>query len=262
MPRSCPLCDAEDATSLRMIDSWHLVACKACDFVYLQNPPAYEALSETFSWDKQIEKARETRRKKHPLLGWFSKHTRWRNRLFARNDMQALIAQYAQPGRIVDIGCGGGDRLLRLPEAYTPFGIEISASLSQQANAALGERGGECWHLSALEGLKQAPAGHFTGATLRSYLEHESQPKEVLHALHQALTPGGIAVIKVPNLSSINHRIMRQDWCGYRFPDHVNYFTPASLRRMLARCGFAIERSNWRDRFPFSDNMWMIARKM
>ena len=80
-----------------------------------------------------------------------------------------------------------------------------------------------------MEGLKSFAAGFFTAATLRSYLEHELHPRAVLTELHRTLAPGGVALVKVPNYASLNRRVTGRKWCGFRYPDHLNYFTPASL---------------------------------
>lgn len=86
-------------------------------------------------------------------------------------------------------------------------------------------------------------------------------PKPVLGELHRVLKPGGVAIIKVPNYGSINRRVMGAKWCGFRFPDHLNYFTPASLTAMVRDCGYRVRRFGILDRMPTSDNMWMIAEK-
>jgi hypothetical protein len=41
----------------------------------------------------------------------------------------------------------------------------------------------------------------------------------------------------------------------------VNYFTPASLTRMLEGAGFEVARFGFRDRLVTSDNMWCVARR-
>lgn len=55
--------------------------------------------------------------------------------------------------------------------------------------------------------------------------------------------------------------VMGKKWCGFHYPDHVNYWTPHSLRKILSDTGFEIVRFNLWDRFPISDNMWIIVRK-
>ncbi len=41
----------------------------------------------------------------------------------------------------------------------------------------------------------------------------------------------------------------------------MNYFTPASLERLLEESGFRIARFGFLDRLPTSDNMWCVALK-
>ncbi|MEX2642281.1 MAG: methyltransferase domain-containing protein, partial [Acetobacterales bacterium] len=100
----------------------------------------------------------------------------------------------------------------------------------------------------------------FSAAILRSYLEHELNPKDVLLALHRVLAVGGLAFVKVPNFASLNRLVMGRRWTGFRHPDHLNYFTPATLRLMARRCGFQVNMP-WSWRLPTSDNMYAILLK-
>jgi len=64
-------------------------------------------------------------------------------------------------------------------------------------------------------------------------------------------------VIKVPNYACVNRMMMGANWCGFRFPDHVNYFTPQSLSKMASLAGFkTVQRFS--DKLPTSDNMWAV----
>jgi len=47
----------------------------------------------------------------------------------------------------------------------------------------------------------------------------------------------------------------------YRLPDHVHYFTPATLTRLLRDTGMEVLRFNFFDHLPTSDNMWLMARR-
>jgi hypothetical protein len=49
-------------------------------------------------------------------------------------------------------------------------------------------------------------------------------------------------------------------WCGFRHPDHLNYFTPLTLGRMAAKAGFRIS-FGLTGRLPTSDNMWALLTK-
>jgi hypothetical protein len=74
------------------------------------------------------------------------------------------------------------------------------------------------------------------------------------------LAPGGFAVVKVPNYASLNRMVMGAHWCGFRYPEHLNYFTPKSLAGMAAKAGFAAG-FGLTGRLPTSDNMWAVLTK-
>ena len=135
------------------------------------------------------------------------------------------------------------------------------AGLAKIANERFAERGGACVRASAIEALRAFPDGFFTGAMLRSYLEHEVEPREVLHELARALTPGGTAIVKVPNYGSLNRRLTGRKWCGFRYPDHVNYFTVRSLTKMADGAGFSVS-FGLTGAIPISDNMWCALRRL
>ena len=159
------------------------------------------------------------------------------------------------------MGCGSGGSFFNWNGKFLPHGVEISAALAQQADGAARAHGGYVVHANAIEGVGKFPANFFPAVALHSFLEHEVNPSGLLRALLPVVAPGGRVIIKVPNYGSINRRVRAEKWCGFRFPDHVNYFTPQSLRRIVTESGFAIARFGLRDHLPLSDSMWMVAAK-
>jgi hypothetical protein len=49
-------------------------------------------------------------------------------------------------------------------------------------------------------------------------------------------------------------------WCGFRYPDHVNYFTLSTLRNVAKRTGFDTTLIN-RATFMVDDNIHVLLRK-
>ena len=125
---------------------------------------------------------------------------------------------------------------------------------------AFEKRGGTAICAPATDVLKEYGKNKFKGAILRSYLEHEHHPFEVLDELKETLTHDGSIIIKVPNYASVNRKIRGKNWCGYRFPDHVNQFTPNTLEKMVIKAGYKIIKFNYLDKQITSDNMWMVAK--
>lgn len=81
----------------------------------------------------------------------------------------------------------------------------------------------------------------------------------MLEELGRVLEPGGLALVKVPNFGSLNRMVMGRHWCGFRHPDHLNYFTPVTLRLLAAIAGFEVELSPT-DVLPTDDNMVATLR--
>jgi hypothetical protein len=83
----------------------------------------------------------------------------------------------------------------------------------------------------------------------------------MLEETYRVLGTGGVALIKVPNFGSLNRLIMGKKWCGFRYPDHLNYFTPKSLMHMGKKCGFIVS-FGLKGRLATNDNIHALFRKL
>ena len=262
--RSCPLCehdnDAEPAGRYSH-DIWDVKTCSRCGFVYIEKAPDYEALFTQMAWERTTKVEDKRRAAIRPISYKFSKATKLRMRILPRKKMHLLIDAYAESGNVIDLGCADGMAMASLAERFVPFGVEISTQQAQASDALFGGRGGKVINAPSLDGLKAFPDGFFTAASLRSYLEHEMKPMPVLRELHRALRPGAVAIVKVPNFGSLNRRVTGRRWCGFRYPDHLNYFTPATLKSMAQACGY---RAWFGPTFklPTSDNMYAVLTRV
>ena len=263
--RLCPLCGNENADikpSIYSKDPWIIKMCAQCCLVYLENPPAYEDLEETFAWEKTSHQVSQEKKKKESALRRgvrLIEH--YKDRLIRRDKLIDLVKQYFPAGPIIDIGCGGGEVMSRLDQKYIPFGVEVSKYLSGKAQQIAKSRGGRVFCGNALLGLDTFEKDFFSAAIMSAYLEHESAPREVLQKILRILRSGAHLIIKVPNYGCLNRIVMGQKWCGFRYPDHVNYWTPETLIKIIRDTGFEIVRFNIWDHFPTSDNMWLVACK-
>jgi SAM-dependent methyltransferase len=180
-----------------------------------------------------------------------------------------LRASTSAQMRMVDLGCGDGHLLGLVMGRLTPaqrrrcepWGVEISNALAQQAEQALAAQGGHCVHASALDGLRLFAPASLDLIVMASFLEHEIQPLPLLRAAAARLRPGGQVLVKVPNYASWNRHLRGPRWCGYRWPDHVNYFTPATLAAMARSAGLPVQRMDLLDRLPFSDSLYAVLHR-
>jgi len=238
-------------------DAWLIVSCDSCGFVYLRNPPDYAALKREFAWEvsfgaerkSRMDRASALRRWNHAFRHWHVSRTRERR--------HRQLVDLLGPGKVLDVGCGPGQRL-RAP--FIPYGIEISAALHAKADAHMRSLGGKCLHAAGAEGVWRFDEGMFDGVVMHSYLEHEFDPVKSLRGAHRALRPSGRVFVRVPNFGSLGRLARGREWCGFRYPDHVNYFTLSTLCAVAAKAGFTVRPLN-RTRLWVDDNIHALLVK-
>jgi SAM-dependent methyltransferase len=235
-------------------EPWVVVGCRNCAFVYLQNPPEYQALVSEFAWEKTY--ADKKAKGGSTALSDSNRRLRKRIGYRGRTRSERLVSIFGL-GKVLDIGCGEG---ARIQPPLIPYGIELSAELHSQADAFMRSRGGYCLHAPGAEGLAQFESGFFDGVLMHSYLEHEINVQTTLAGAYQVLRPGGKVFVRVPNYGSINRRVIGPTWCGFRYPDHVNYFTYNRLRRMAEAVGFSTTLVN-RYNLWLDDNVQALLHK-
>jgi SAM-dependent methyltransferase len=263
--RNCPSCGEDNTASAPTIfgdETWPIKACGVCGFVYLEVAPVYERLIDEFAWEKTSASETKRRLTEEPIRQSVSKQLKsFRHRLLKRDKLPYLIRHFVAAGNVLDIGCASGGVLSHLDKIFIPHGIEISRALALIADENVKPRGGYVVHDAALHGLSKFPRDYFSGVLLSAFLEHEIDPKSLLTEVFRTLSQDGYCIIKVPNFASLNRVIRGKKWCGFRLPDHVNYFTPVSLVRMCRKAGFEIARFGIADHLPTSDNMWIVIKK-
>lgn len=253
--------------------NWQIVQCEETGFVFLANPPSYQQLEVEHAWEVTSAAEKRRRREAEPWLAKLSlaaaklKLTLFprRNRFFDLALPVCNTAPTNAPLRVLDIGCAAADLLHDLHARFAavgrqviPLGIEVSQHLAQLAHKECAALGGRVVFANALEGAACFEPASIDLVIMSSFLEHEAQPLSLLKTLAPALTPHALIVIKVPNYACINRHIRRTRWCGFRYPDHVNYFTPQTLKRLATEAGYSVARQHLVDRLPTSDTMYAV----
>tara|TARA_R110002110_G_scaffold86152_19_gene224872 strand:- start:44 stop:838 length:795 start_codon:yes stop_codon:yes gene_type:complete len=254
--RDCPACGCDTATALPAYspDLWQVATCTNCDLTYLRNPPAYEALEEDYAWEKTyVEKKAASRGS--TVLSPFIRQVR--STFGMTRDKTNSFRKWFNDGHVLDIGCGTGNRI---KPPMTPYGIELSNALHAQSDAVMRAAGGYCQHGAGAEAIWEFDEGQFDGIIMFSYLEHETDVMGVLRGAHRALKDTGGLYIRVPNYGSLNRKVIGPKWCGFRYPDHVNYFTLATLTETVRRAGFTTQLVNTITH-PVDDNTSVLLRK-
>jgi len=163
------------------------------------------------------------------------------NRENSRAERRAHIAaiqrhfRVPQRARHLDVGCALGSMLEEAKTAgWEPVGVETSEFAAGYA----AEHTGCLVYPGTLE--KAAfPAQSFDVVTLMDVIEHVPYPGELLDEIYRVLRPGGVVFILTPNFSSLFVRLYGRTAYSVWPDQHIVYFQPSTMRRLLRHAGFS-----------------------
>jgi 2-polyprenyl-3-methyl-5-hydroxy-6-metoxy-1,4-benzoquinol methylase len=157
------------------------------------------------------------------------------------------IKRLRRGGRLLDVGCAMGFLLeVAQRQGFEPWGLDLNPEAVRIAKQRFGDRV-EQGELDA----GAFPGMRFDVVTLIDVLEHVADPGTLLTRVHERLAPGGVLAAELPNAASLMRRMLRSRWPHYA-PEHLFYWTPASLARQLAAAGFEVREIRTRIRKTFS----------
>ena len=110
------------------------------------------------------------------------------------------------------------------------------------------EVGEEALRINRAKGIAMRPApvraedyepGAFDVVTAFEVVEHVADPPAESRSLARILRPGGLFYCTTPNFDSASRRLLGPAWSVIDYPEHLGYFTTATLRAWLEAAGFA-----------------------
>lgn len=155
----------------------------------------------------------------------------------------AAAGRGAQPGSLLDVGCGEGFVLSHGASlGWAVRGMDFSDAGIQGKNPDLiGSLVTGDLFASLEDEITQG--ARYDVVWLQNVLEHVIDPVTLMRQLKTLTAPGGRLVVTVPNdFSRLQHtalttgRIDRTFWVA--LPDHLSYFSADSLRRIASRTGW------------------------
>lgn len=145
-----------------------------------------------------------------------------------------LFTRLVSGGDVLDIGCGTGGFLqqltTRFPGRYVAVGTDVAGPALDHAESL----GLKIHRGSFLDG--RLPDRAFDALTFWAVLEHLAEPRAFLREANRVLRPGGLCFALVPNMNSLAVRLLGMRY-RYILPQHLNYFSPATLVRLFESAG-------------------------
>lgn len=156
-----------------------------------------------------------------------------------RSRARSILPFDSGPGAWLDVGTGHGHFCQTAREVFpdTSFdGLDLSEGVElaeRHGRLARGFRG-------TLPELAPGFAGRYDVVSMFHYLEHSTEPQRELAAARQALRPGGLLLIDVPDPQCRYARLLGRWWLPWLQPQHLNLVPAGNLRDRLTESGFTV----------------------
>lgn len=215
--RDCPVCGHKEAGAYMQKGELQLVRCCRCRMVYANPVPAEFASGEYYDRAGGDYYLSPAKLESDYAAVRFERELR-------------LFRKHCQGGAVLDVGCSSGAFLFQLnqrfPGRYLALGTDVSGPPLDYA-----ERRG----VAVVRGsfLEQDFGGRqFDAVTFWAVLEHLAEPQEFLVKAASVLKPSGLCFVLVPNMESLAERLLGARY-RYVYPQHLNYFTTVTLRKLV-----------------------------
>lgn len=221
--RPCILCGGGERRTRFVKLGRQFVECRECGLVWIDPMPSQADLDAYYA--AAYEGGRYAR---------FAEAQQIRQLISAHRLKR--LRDRVRPGRWLDIGCSTGNFVAAaVAEGIEGEGIDISRAAIEIARSR-----GLVAHHSAVEDFEvQQP---FDTITAFDVLEHLLDPHSFIRRIREWLVPGGSLALTLPDVSSLYPRVlMGRHWFYYWPDEHLFYFDPQTIRRLLAGEGFAVD---------------------
>lgn len=142
------------------------------------------------------------------------------------------------PARLLDIGCGAGQFLLRADQAgYDVLGIDIDKRAVEFVRNELDLEA----HALSVGDLPEGES--FDIITMIGVLEHLEDPVGTLEAVRTRLRDEGEVLVGVPNTRSLDRWVSRlgpHGWDMFIEPGHLYHYDPDTIKRVATRAGLSV----------------------
>jgi SAM-dependent methyltransferase len=220
-----------------------IVECSSCKLRLTQDVPDPSSIGKYYQAEDYISHSNTSKGLINNLYQRVRKRTLKQKR--------KLVEKFTDlsNGYILDIGSGTG----AFASEMTQHGWQVTALEPDEGARSTGKKVFGI-DLEPLDGFYELPSSAFDAITMWHVLEHVHELNRYMETLKRLLKPKGKIFIAVPNYTSSDANIYKEEWAAYDVPRHLYHFSPQSMKALVDKHGMKTEKllPMWYDSFYVS----------
>jgi 2-polyprenyl-3-methyl-5-hydroxy-6-metoxy-1,4-benzoquinol methylase len=227
----CNLCGGTDFVPFCPENERGLVQCQNCGLVFVSPRPEahelYALYGETYFQNSDSGTVGYTNYVKDEVNI---------RKTFQRR-LRRLEQFVTRKGAALDVGCAAGFFLAEAnARGWQVEGLDVSTFAVNYTR----DRFGFPVQQGSFTDL-DFQRGHYALITLWDVIEHVPDPAAYIKRAAELLQSGGVIALATPDVDSLPAHITGKRWVGYKLSEeHLYYFSPKTLTRMLNEAGFDV----------------------
>lgn len=210
---------------LALPGSYQFVRCRQCGLIYLNPQPTWPERALHYSLGYRG----------YQRLTTATSSLQRQSMQYGLRKRQRLVENHVSQGRLLDVGCGGGDFVhwMRRHGEWRACGLERVTAVARAAR--------DDYAAPIVVGDQSRlgfAAASFDVITLWAVLEHLSDPMQGLIECARLLRPGGLLVVRTVIGESWGACLFGKYWVGFDAPRILFVFSHHTLDRYLLSAGF------------------------
>jgi SAM-dependent methyltransferase len=228
--RKCIVCGGKGKLSLQYVkNGFHINRCAECGLMMVSPQPGTHELARIYD--------RSYFERGSKYLGNEDGRTRIQS-LINENLRMEIVRRYLSKGRLLDVGCALGHFLeVSMDQGFDATGLEIAPFCADNIKERLGLSIKNCDLITA-----RFPARSFDAITMWDVIEHVRSPDRDIAEANRILRENGFLFITTGDIGSMFARVSGRFWHLLTPPQHLFYFTPRSINKMLRENGFVLRK--------------------